>query len=68
MRSKEVEKAIDVLYHSVSNANLIGRNLTVTLSTYVLGIVLNYITELEEKIEEDKKVIENILTENNLIG
>ena len=50
MRSKEVEKAIDVLNKGVYNANLFGSSSMITLTPKVLQITLNYISELEEKV------------------
>ena len=64
MRSKEVDKAIKTL----TQYTFVGSKVTRLEACECIDIVLNYISELEEEVKDDKKVIEKILTENKLIG
>lgn len=66
MRSKEVEEAIDVLENVFIFKNTYDRFTKLDLNS--IHIALKYISELEEEVKNDKKVIEKILTENKLIG
>lgn len=66
MRSKEVEKAIKSL--NINKTMVLKGGDSCIASVDNIETVLAYIEELEEEIKNDKKIIENILTENNLIG
>ena len=66
MRTKEVEEAIERIKLHKNMAQT--KNCCFITNIINADILLAYIEELEEEIEKDKKIIENILTENNLIG
>lgn len=66
MRTKEVEKAIKSL--NINKTMVLKGGDSCIASVDNIETVLVYIEELEEEIKNNKKIIENILTENNLIG